>query len=254
MIADIAGVKTRYEKGGSGPPVLVLHGWGSSVEGVRPMLHGLSLGQTVIAVDLPGFGQAEPPPDHWGTYDYAAWVGAFMDVIQCPQAHLIGHSFGGRIAIVLAAKYPHRVNRLVLVDSAGIIPSRGRDYQARVQLFKTARRLAGWIPVDSWRDSALDQVRAAFGSVDYQAAGALRSVFVRVVNEDLRPLLPDIKANTLLVWGENDRDVPVSDGQIMAREIPHSRLEVLPGAGHFSYMDRLPGFCRLVRDFLKEEH
>ena len=78
----------------------------------------------------------------------------------------------------------------------------------------------------------------------------------RPCNIGLTPstLLPDIKANTLLVWGENDRDVPVSDGQIMAQEIPHSRLEVLSGAGHFSYMDRLPGFCQLVRDFLKEEH
>ena len=253
MFADVGGITTRYEKVGSGSPVVVLHGWGGAIENVRPIIQCLSRTHTAYALDFPGFGQSNHPPPGWGVFDYAEWVGTFMDAVQCPQAHFIGHSFGGRVAIVLAAQHSQRVGRLVLVDSAGIKPQRTWRHHLRVNLFKGTRGLSRLVPVPRWQEVILKQVHAVFGSADYRDAGPMRGVFVRVVNEDLRAFLPVIAASALLIWGENDGDVPLSYGEIMAREMPNARLEVLPGAGHFSYLDRLPRFCQLVQDFLEEE-
>ena len=253
MFAEVDGITTRYEKVGSGSPVIVLHGWGGAIESVRPIIQCLSRTHTAYALDFPGFGQSKQPPADWGIFDYAEWVGTFMDIIQCPQAHLIGHSFGGRVAIVLAAQHSHRINRLILVDSAGIRSPRTWRHHLRVNLFKGTRGLSRLIPVPRWQEAALKQMYAIFGSTDYRDAGPMRGIFVRVVNEDLQALLPAIQAASLLIWGENDGDVPLSHGEIMAREMPNAHLEVLSGAGHFSYLDRLPKFCRLVQDFLEEK-
>ena len=223
------------------------------IESVKPITQCLSRSHTVFALDFPGFGQSQHPPATWGVFEYASWVSGFMKVAQCPTAHFIGHSFGGRVAIVLAAQHPHLVDRLVLVDCAGIKPKQTLRSQMRVRLFKILRKVVQLVPPPRWRDSFRTALNSHFGSADYRAAGAMRPIFVRVVNQDLRVLLPNIQAPTLLVWGEKDEDVPVTDGMIMAQEIPDAHLEILAGAGHFSYLDRLPKFCQLVQDFLQEK-
>jgi len=233
--------------------VVVLHGWGASLETVSPMVQCLAQSRTVFAVDLPGFGKTSQPAGVWGVFDYASWVISFLNTIGCSRADLIGHSFGGSIAIVLAAQYPQRVNRLILVNSAGIRADKSRAHGLRVRLFKALRTSLQMIPVPSWRQKARDSLYAILGSADYKAAGAMRATFVRVVNEDLSGLLPYVQAPTLIIWGEHDRDVPASHGQFMAQKIPNAQLHVLPGAGHYSYLDRLPQFCRLARDFLSQD-
>lgn len=253
MLAEVSGVTTRYEKVGNGSPVVVLHGWGGAIERVKPIVQCLSRAHAVYAPDLPGLGQSEKPPADWGVYQYAEWVDAFMCTVQCPRAHIVGHSFGGRVAIALAAQHAHLVDRLVLVNSAGIRPKRTWQHRARVGLFKGARRLSRLIPFPHWREATVKHVCTAFGASEYRDAGSMRNIFVRVVNEDLRTLLPTIQAPTLLIWGENDGEVPLSDGELMAREIRNARLEILRGAGHFSYLDQLPRFCGLVQGFLEEQ-
>ena len=253
MLLSVDGLTINYESAGSGAPVVILHGWGGTLDSVRPIFHCLSRSHQAFVLDLPGFGESPQPSSTWGTSEYANRVGGFMDAVGCPQAHILGHSFGGRIAIVLAAQDPERVDRLVLVDSAGIRPTRTWRYHARAKLTKAARSALRLLPVPRLREAVMNQVYGLLGSADYRNAGPMRDIFVRVVNEDLAPLLPAIRARSLLVWGEEDQDVPLAQGEIMAREIPGARLEVLSGAGHFSYIDRLPRFCQLVRDFLKEE-
>jgi len=253
MLADVAGITARYEKAGSGPAVLALHGWGANLETISPIVQCLAQSHTIFTLDLPGFGQTAQPGAAWGVFDYADWVVNFLDVVGCSCVDLVGHSFGGSVAIVLAARYPHRVHRLVLVNSAGIRAPKTWLHHLRVRVFKTMRVLLQLIPIPSWRHKAKDVLYAVFGSTDYRAAGAMRASFVRVVNEDLRGLLPRIQAPSLVIWGENDQDVPASHGQIMAQEIPNAQLHVLAGAGHYSYLDRLPQFCRLVREFLTQD-
>ena len=173
-----------------------------------------------------------------------------MECLQLERPHLIGHSFGGQVSIQLAATAPERVGKLVLVCSAGI---RTRPALA-TRLKRTAARLGKWLAVHGgWiGDKARAAIYRRVQSTDYASAGPLRSTLVRVITEDLTPLLPLIAAPTLLVWGAQDRDVPLASGQAMARLIPAAQLAVFENAGHFAYLDQFDRFRLLVRRFLRE--
>ena len=246
---EINGLKIAYQVSGEGEIILLLHGWGGEAASFQPVFDWLAHSHKVYALDLPGFGQSQIPLTAWNTSDYAQFVIAFLEEFDIPKAHFIGHSFGGRISIIVSAEYPEKVDKLILVDSAGIIPPRTAKYHLRVGLAKIGKMLRR---CGKYGDLVADTMSARAGSKDYQNAGDMRATFVKVVNQDLRPLLPRITASTLLIWGEDDKDTPVAFGQIMEKEIPDAGLVVLKEAGHFSYLDQFPQFCRIVASFLKE--
>lgn len=245
---DVLGLRTRYVVRGSGPAVLVLHGWGASIEAVHPILTGLSPVATVYALDLPGFGQTELPPEPWGVEQYQEFVAAFMDALSLESPTLVGHSNGGRIAIRMAATEPSRVSRLVLVDSAGIRPKRTLRWYRRVGMAKVGKYAARFLGAPGERLRELLVGRAA--SADYAAAGPLRPTLVKLVNTDLRSFMPSISVPTLLVWGSHDTDTPLSDAHLMESLIPDAGLVVLENAGHFSYIDQPTRFGRIVSHFV----
>jgi pimeloyl-ACP methyl ester carboxylesterase len=248
QFVDINGIRTRWRQAGTGPPVLVLHGWGAKIEAVDPIIRALSPQLTVFAVDLPGFGETALPPAPWGVADYADWTRALMDELGLDRPSIVAHSNGGRIAIHLAAHHPEHVDKLILVDSAGIRPKRGLRYYRRVALAKTAKHAARFLGRPG---RALQQrVFARTASSDYANAGPLRPTFVKLVNEDLTSLLSQIRASTLLIWGDQDDATPLSNGQTMERLIPDAGLVVLKGAGHFSYIDQPQRFGRVATHFL----
>lgn len=248
QFVDINSIRTRWRQTGSGPSVLVLHGWAANIESVHPIISGLAARLTVYAVDLPGFGETGLPPQAWGVADYADWCRALMDELGLERPSIVGHSNGGRIAIHLASHHPERVDKLILVDSAGIRPRRGLRYRRRVAMAKTAKHAARLLGQPG---RALQQrVLARTASSDYANAGPLRPTFVKLVNEDLTPLLSRIQASTLLVWGDRDDATPLSDGQTMQRLIPDAGLVVLKGASHFSYLDQPQRFARVAAHFL----
>ncbi len=141
MFENTQGLKLYYEVYGQGPPILLLHGWGGNVNSLRPVFNHLTASYRVYALDLPGFGRSTPPSSAWGTYDYAHLVAQFCSNLEIKSAHLIGHSFGGRVAINLCFYFPHLVNKLILVDSAGIKPRRGLGYYTKVGIAKSAKWL-----------------------------------------------------------------------------------------------------------------
>ena len=245
---EIQGLRTRHLVRGSGPAVLVLHGWGASIETVHPIVAGLEKIATVHALDLPGFGQSELPTEPWGVEEYQAFVERFMEALSIDRATVIGHSNGGRIAIRMAATAPARVERLVLVDSAGIRPKRTLRWYRRVALAKIgkyAARLFGR-PGERLREVLLGRA----GSTDYLAAGEMRPTLVRLVNSDLREHMPNVKVPTLLIWGSDDTDTPLSAAREMERLIPDAGLVVLESAGHYSYLDQPTRFARIVAHFI----
>ena len=244
----VLGLKTRHLRAGSGPPVLVLHGWGASIEAVYPIVTGLSPVATVHALDLPGFGQSDPPPQPWGVEDYQAFVAAFMDALSIEAPTIVGHSNGGRIAIRMLATEPARASRLVLVDAAGIRPKRTLRWYRRVGMAKIGKYAARFLGSPGERLRARIVGRTA--SADYLAAGEMRPTLVKLVNADLRPFMPAIKVPTLLVWGSEDSDTPVAVAKEMERLIPDAGLVVLEGAGHFSYLDQPARFARIVSHFI----
>jgi pimeloyl-ACP methyl ester carboxylesterase len=226
----------------------VLHGWGASIETVLSIVTGLQRVATVHALDLPGFGHTPPPPEPWGVAEYQAFVASFMDSLGIERASIVGHSNGGRVAIRMASTEPQRVEKLVLVDSAGIRAKRTLRWYRRVamaKLGKHAARLLGR-PGERLRDLLV----ARAGSTDYLAAGEMRPTLVRLVNADLRKHLPRIAAPTLLIWGSQDTDTPVSDARAMERLIPDAGLVVFESAGHYSYLDQPARFAKVVSHFL----
>jgi pimeloyl-ACP methyl ester carboxylesterase len=241
----------RVQETGRGPAVLLLHGWGASAELWRAVAGHLSGRFSTVAPDLPGFGGTAPPPAAWSVEDYARWTLALLDSRGLDRVHVIGHSFGGRVAIKMASRWPDRVDRLVLTASAGIRPTRSPAYHARVMAFKTTRLLAGvpFVPAGMRRWAAARV--AASGSEDYRnATGTLVPTFVRVVNEDLRPDLRRIASPTLLVWGDRDDSTPLRDAREMERLVTDAGLVVFPGAGHYAYLEQSARFCRVLDAFL----
>lgn len=233
-------------------PVILLHGWGASIQTMLPIYRYLAPSRTVYALDFPGCGESDQPPVPWSAAEYVHLVMGWLDALQISKATFIGHSHGGRVSMMLAAKYPERVKRLVLVDSAGIRAPRNFRYYRRVYFYKVAKRVIA-LPGLRRRQAELRKRLMKFlGSEDYGnvTPGVMQGTFIRLVNEDLRPLLKQIKASTLLIWGENDQDTPLSDGKLMEQEIPDAGLVVFKGAGHYSYLDCFPQFCAVISSFL----
>ncbi len=250
MIKLICGLKIYYEVVGSGEPMLLLHGWANDVETLRPVVGMVKhLGFRVFSVDLPGFGLSDTPEGSWGVDEFADVVLKLLDELSITRVNILAHSFGGRIAIKLAASDPGRIHKLILVDSAGIKPDRSIDYRAKVSLTKFIRKIASVLP-ESVSKFLFQNLVDKMGSPDYRNAGKLRGTFVKVVNEDLRQYLSAIKSPVLLIWGELDRETPLSDGQLMKNLIPDSQLFIIQGAGHHCFLDNPESFLKIISSYL----
>ncbi len=244
--------KVCYLAGGAGWPVLLLHGWGCSSETMLPVFRHLMPNFRVYDFDLPGFGISPEPPAAWDTNAYAAMLAAFIaDTCDKPPI-IIGHSFGGRLALRLAAQQiPHK---MILTGCAGLPPHRGPDYYAKVYSYKTAKKLLSLPGLAAHKEKLLQNARAKSGSADYRnASDVMRAVFVKTVNEDQTANLPKVAAPTILFWGENDTATPLSDGEKMAKQMQDAALIVKKGGTHFAFLEFLPEFLAIADNFLQPE-
>ena len=233
-------------------PIVVLHGWGAHLEAVGAILAALDGASELVALDLPGFGESDPPPEPWDAGDYARFVSEFLDHLGIARAHFVGHSHGGRVSIVLATETPERVERLLLVDAAGIRPKRSWRYRRRVAVAKLGKAAAAVGGPPGRR--LQERMRARVASRDYlEASEAMRGTFRAVIAQDLTDRLPRISAPTLLVWGERDEETPLWMAHRMEELIPDAGLVVLEGAGHYSYADAPGQFRAVARRFLLEQ-
>lgn len=227
-----------------------MHGWGCDHaiwQGVQTHLE--DAGHRVTSLDFPGFGGSAEPAESWGMEEYTVWFEKFLAERGIVNPVLIGHSFGGRVALVFGSRNP--VSKIVLVDAAGVKPRRSARYYMKVWSFKAFKRLA---PLVLGREKAtrlIERRRAKAASADYNAASpVMRGTLSRVVNEDLRRFMPLISAPTLLVWGEKDTATPLRDAKIMERLIPDAGLVVFPGAGHYSFLEHPSQFAAILDSFL----
>lgn len=254
MFIDINHLKINYTESGQGSPVVLLHGWGGSIKSVEIVHNYLKNHFKVYSIDLPGFGQSEEPPFPWDLSNYSDLVLQFLTQLQIANPILIGHSFGGRIIIKLAGEKQLSIKKIILVDSAGVKPKRTFKYYYKVYTYKLIKKTLQLPFIKPFAGDIIEKAKAKFGSSDYKnASDIMRQVMVKVVNEDLRHLLPKINRPTLLIWGENDQATPVSDGKMMEKLIPDAGLVVFKNAGHFSYLDRFNEFSIVIASFLKED-
>jgi pimeloyl-ACP methyl ester carboxylesterase len=224
------------------PWVLALHGWARTHKDWRAVLGPTSVGTVphtsasaadddagalgAVALDLPGFGATPPPPEAWGSADYASAIVPVLSELQSP-AVVVGHSFGGRVAVHLAAAQPDRVRALVLtgVPLLRAPNNRGPALRYRIGRALHARGLIG--------ESHMEALRQRYGSADYRsAAGVMRQVLVRTVNETYEEQLRAVTCPVELVWGDDDAEAPLSMAEHAAALMGDARFTVCPGAGH----------------------
>lgn len=235
-----------YLSAGKGDAVVFLHGWRSEAAVWKPAMEALAeAGYAVYAPDLPGFGNSELPPHAFSVGDYTNAVSSFVRKLDIGEAVIVGHSFGGRIGIMLAATSPELVSKLVLVDAAGI-----RKASVHRKLAKLGAKIVKPLFSYGFAQPLRRKIYAMLGADDYLATPALQETFTRVINEDLSSFLPKINQETLIFWGGKDTDTPPSYATTMKKTIPHATLEIVPEAGHFSFLDAPERFLASLKEFI----
>lgn len=248
-IVEINGIKVNYIQEGKGKWNLVcLHGWGQNIEMMQMVNQHFNHRFCVTVLDFPGFGGSEEPPVSWSVQDYTDFLKNFLDVLKIENPIFVGHSFGCRVAIRYAAKYP--VHKMILTGAAGIKPKHGVDWYLKTYSYKAAKKIFSLPGLNRYEED----VKKHFGSTDYkQSSGIMRETLVKVVNDDISDLLPKMNMPVLLVWGDQDEATPLWMGKMMEEKMPNAGLAIFEGDDHYAYWHQWERFNRCLDIFLKEE-
>lgn len=207
------------------------HGWGQDHRAMQALADSGESGASHILLDFPGFGASPRPPADWGTADYADATAALLATLPRRRRIWVGHSFGCRVGLQLAARHPEAVDGMLLLAAAGLprrrTPLAALRVRLRIGLYKLLRAL----PLGD-----KDRLRERFGSADYRAAGAMRGVLTRVVNEDLSEAARAVQCPVRLVYGRNDSETPPEIGERLAGLIPGAECVVVDGLDHYSIL------------------
>jgi pimeloyl-ACP methyl ester carboxylesterase len=270
---QIGGRRVNVVELGSGPPIVFIHGLSGSWQNWLEQLPVFARDHRVVAFDLPGFGASEMPAERISISGYARFVDALLSTLGIDSAAVVGNSMGGFIGAELAIAFPERVERLVLVSAAGLTIEHQRDERALAVLRTLDKRLAAYAAWLGTRSDALTRRprarRMIFALVAYrpellpgplmaeQMRGSGKPGFVPALDAltsyPIRDRLPQIACPTLIVWGTEDRLVPVGDADEFAELIPNSREVVWQETGHMAMLERPDAFNRLLAAFLAEE-
>ncbi|MFI3239297.1 MAG: alpha/beta hydrolase [Bacteroidales bacterium] len=245
----INGVDFNYSVEGEGAPVVLMHGWGCNLTTLNSVAALLVNDFKVYNVDFPGFGSSSEPTEVWGVEEYTQLIERWCELEGIMNPVMLGHSFGGRVGILFSSR--NSVDKLILVDAAGVKPKRPLKYYLKVYSYKCMKRVLFTFLGKVKGAEILAKYAGGAGSADYKSASMrMRAILSKVVNEDLRSEMPKIKASTLLVWGENDTATPVGDAKVMESLIADSGLVVFPNVGHYSFLDNPRGFAAVIKSFL----
>lgn len=238
MFLEFNGKKINYQQKGEGQDILVLHGFGANIYCMSPITNYFCNFGRVTVIDFLGFGESDSV-DNFTVSDYVEMLEFVIKSLELDLFMIIAHSFGGRVAIKFASCHSE-LPKLVLTDSAGVLPKHGIKYHLKVKTYKILRKL----PV-------IKHHLSGFGSVDYKGLDdGMRRTFVNIVNEDLLPYAEQIKSETLLIYGENDKDTPVYMANKLHEKIDNSAVIIVKNAGHFCYAEQSVYFNRIVESFL----
>ena len=272
QLIEIHGKPVSYHRLGEGPAVLLIHGITSSSRTWRSVMHGLAENHTVIAPDLLGHGRSAKPRGDYSLGAYASGIRDLMALLEVPRATVVGHSLGGGIAMQFAYQFPERLDRLVFVDSGGLGEEVSLALRAATLpgaevvlplLFGVVPRRAGrtvGAVLSRLGVRASANTRGLAEGVESLGSAEARRAFVHTARGVIDPLGQRIDARdrlylskdvpTMLVWGDRDPIIPVRHGRGAHELMPHSRFEVLPGAGHFPFNDDPDWFVRTLTDFI----
>jgi len=232
-------------KTGKGENIVFLHGWMQTADSWSLTVEHLKNDYCCWALDLPGFGSCPRPESVWSPLDYAKWVSNIIKEHKISNPIIVGHSFGGRIAIVLAATNPE-IKAIVLEGTPGLRPPMKLKNKVASALIRAIKRTG--IPKENV--PFYIQVSNKIQSDDYKLAGDLKPIFTATINFGLISYISKIKIPTLLIWGQNDTEVPISIGEAIHRLIKGSKLKVVPNASHFTHLEKPALFSGYIRNFI----
>ena len=228
---------TNYWEIGKGEDViLILHGWQRSIDEWIPVAENIYGNYRILILDLPGFGGTSMPDNAYDTYDYATFVEHFLVKLGVCNCILIGHSFGGRLGIILASNTKF-INKLILIDSAGI----EKKSLVLNLLDFVVKPLSKFILV---------KIKERFESTDYRSAGKLRKTFVKIINQDLTYLLSKIDVKTIIIWGDKDNILDMRYAKIFKERIRNSIVRVIWGAGHSPHIEKRKAFLDILNEYI----
>ena len=242
MKINIQNLDINYIQYGEGRDILLLHGWGQNIEMMKPLGDNFANKFRITILDFPGFGLSEEPHNPWTIDDYSLLLENFVKQVGIKRPIVIGHSFGGRVAIRFSARNP--IEKLVLFGSPCIRIQ--EELSLKVKILKKLKTLPGMNAIGEY-------MKQFIGSRDYKAASPImRQTLVEVVNEDLSKYAREIEEPTLLIWGEYDEEAPVSDAKELEKIMLDAALIILPGT-HYAYLENLPKVVTILNSFFEEE-
>ncbi len=239
MQINIQNTSIHYIQYGEGKDILLLHGWGQNIEMMKPLGDNFSDRFRITILDFPGFGQSEEPKEAWNIDKYSSVLEEFVKKTGIKKPIVIGHSFGGRVAIRFSARNP--IEKLILFGSPCIRIQ--EELSIPVKILKQLKKLPGLNEFGEY-------MKQYIGSRDYKAASPImRETLVEVVNEDLSKYAREIEEPTLLIWGENDEEAPVSEAKELEKIMINAALIVIPGT-HYAYLENLGRVVAILNSFL----
>lgn len=247
MYTTIDNLQIYYQKVGKGKDLIMLHGWGQDVSTFWSSVELLSKNFTLWLVDLPGFGRSDIPSTPFDTKDYSKIMAEFIKKNSIKKPNLLGHSFGGKVSVKLASENPDLINKLVIVGSSGIKP----DFSIKRSLMYPFAKVFHYLLPDVFNIKSL--IRKKFYrkiESDYIDAGVMKESLLKTLKEDLTSELSEIENQTLIIWGDEDKAVPLKYGIRMYQKIKNAKIVVLEGLGHFLHVHNPKLFSYYVKDFL----
>ncbi len=239
MRVKIKGLNINYEQYGSGKDILLLHGWGQNIAMMKPLGDNFSDRFRITIIDFPGFGESEEPKEKWNIEMYSNMLEDFVMEVGIKKPIVMGHSFGGRVAIRYSSR--NAIEKLVLFGSPCIRIQ--EQLPLSVKILKKLKTLPGL-------NSLGEYMKKYIGSRDYKAASPImRQTLVDVVNEDLSKFAREIEEPTLLIWGEYDTEAPVNEAQELEKIMIDAALILLPGT-HYAYLENLPRVVDILNNFI----
>lgn len=235
----IDNINVNYIQYGEGKDILLLHGWGQNIEMMKFLGDNFSDRFRVTILDFPGFGESEEPREAWRIKDYALLLEKLVKELGIKKPIVMGHSFGGRVAIYFSSCNP--IEKLVLFGSPCI--RREKELSFSVKLLKKMKRLPGM-------NNFGEYMKKYIGSRDYKAASpVMRETLVNVVNEDLSNYAKQIEEPTLLIWGDRDGEASLEDAKELEQMMIDAALIVLSGT-HYAYLENLNQVVNILNSFI----
>ncbi|MDD6223460.1 MAG: alpha/beta hydrolase [bacterium] len=218
--------------------IVLLHGWGQNIEMMKPLGDKLT-DYHITIMDMPGFGESSEPHQSLTIYDYVEVLEELLQFLNIKKPIIIGHSFGGRVAIVFSSQ--NNVEKVVLFGSPCV---RHERKSLKESLLKKAKKIPGMNKLGEY-------AKKYIGSTDYKNASTImRETLVNVINEDLSSYARKIKCPTLLIWGTLDTAAPIEEARELEALLVDGGLVALPGYTHYAYLEALPQVINILRNFL----